>query len=360
MWICRPVFRPHLNLESVCPSARFAKLTEVQHLYRVLPWEMYISTSPLRSGVNWPGLRDQGLQSAHPGKDGSLARELNQPTLLDRMEACFRYGRGPVSPSRRCRGSKWTETPCAPYRLRLPAWRLVPGTALGRSPGCGSRMPIVSRETIYRFIQCQIDRREDLFLAQPAAPQQGQTGPPGSQGRQFHFLYPPSSAHLPAPSRTDDRATPGHWEADLMLFGNQGQSLLTLQERYSRLTLTGSPGGLRRAWSAITQLLAIPPQWRPVPTKKPSTTATEFSPPLATPRTRVPRLVDPRWSPGRRAAWRMPTAGCALSSPARPTCPSCPQTTSPGSPKPQPHPPQVPGLPDPGRNLIQTTVALEM
>ena len=42
-----------------------AKLTnEVQHWDKVLPWEMYISTSPLKSGVNWPDYEPRDTQFA--------------------------------------------------------------------------------------------------------------------------------------------------------------------------------------------------------------------------------------------------------------------------------------------------------
>ncbi len=67
------------------------------------------------------------------------------------------------------------------------------------------------------------------------------------------------------PQAAADRRTPGHWEADLMLFGNRGQSLLTLVERHSRLLLALPLTSKAAApvASAIAQLLApFPPQWR--------------------------------------------------------------------------------------------------
>ena len=38
-----------------------------------------------------------------------------------------------------------------------------------------------------------------------------------------------------------DRKTPGHWEADLMLFSKYGQAVLTIHERQSRLLLATRP-----------------------------------------------------------------------------------------------------------------------
>ena len=39
------------------------------------------------------------------------------------------------------------------------------------------------------------------------------------------------------PDIVTDRAQPGHWEADFMLFARYGQSVLVLHERTSRLTI---------------------------------------------------------------------------------------------------------------------------
>ena len=62
-----------------------------------------------------------------------------------------------------------------------------------------------------------------------------------------------------------DRRTPGHWEADLMLFRTYGQAVLTLHERHSRLLIALRPPGKASnpIASAMTQVLgAFPPQWR--------------------------------------------------------------------------------------------------
>ncbi len=67
------------------------------------------------------------------------------------------------------------------------------------------------------------------------------------------------------PQAADDRQTPGHWEADLMLFRTYGQAVLTLHERHSRLLIALRPPGkaadpIARAMSQV--LGAFPPQWR--------------------------------------------------------------------------------------------------
>ena len=125
--------------------------------------------------------------------------------------------------------------------------------------------PVVSHETIYRFVHAQGNRTKDYawFRLLP----RGKT----KRGRHRRRGGHPAS-HIPLrqplaqrPKEAEDRSTPGHWEADLMLFGNRGQSLLVLQERHSRLIL-GQPMFQKAAdpmAQAMTQLLAaIPHQWR--------------------------------------------------------------------------------------------------
>ena len=43
------------------------------------------------------------------------------------------------------------------------------------------------------------------------------------------------------PEEANDRQTPGHWEADLMLFTTYGQAILTLHERHTRLLIAVRP-----------------------------------------------------------------------------------------------------------------------
>ena len=124
---------------------------------------------------------------------------------------------------------------------------------------------VVSHETIYRFIQAQIDRRKDYTWRNLLPRRKAKRGHRGRKGdSSTSFIRHRQHISL-RPADADHRATPGHWEADLMLFGNKGQSLLTLQERYSRLLLayplfTKDSQGVA---DAITQLLApFPPEWR--------------------------------------------------------------------------------------------------
>ena len=121
--------------------------------------------------------------------------------------------------------------------------------------------------------------------------------------------YRPEYAHQQAPARcwrgarpeANDRRTPGHWEADLMRFGNRGPALL-LHERHSRLLLACR---LRAAARAAAVAAAGGAAW-------PSTTA----------RSLLGTADCIRWASaltfarsgrcGRRGERRMPAAGCGV------------------------------------------------
>jgi transposase, IS30 family len=67
------------------------------------------------------------------------------------------------------------------------------------------------------------------------------------------------------PPEAANRNTPGHWEADLMLFAKYGQAILTLHERHSRLIFATRPPN--KASAPIAELLVsffanLPPALR--------------------------------------------------------------------------------------------------
>ena len=124
---------------------------------------------------------------------------------------------------------------------------------------------VISHETIYRFIHQQMVRKKDYswrHLLPRSKSKRGYRGRKGGSSTSFIHLRQPLSQR---PKDADHRSTPGHWEADLMAFGNRGQSLLTLQERHSRLLLT-YPLFTKESQGvadAITHLLApFPKPWR--------------------------------------------------------------------------------------------------
>jgi transposase, IS30 family len=113
---------------------------------------------------------------------------------------------------------------------------------------------VISPESIYRFVEAQIARHKDYRWRHYL--------PRGKSKRGFRGRKGGSSAlHIEArvpiaerPATAADRAVPGHWEADLMMFAKYGQAILTLHERSSRLLVAARPAG--KAAAPIVQIIA--------------------------------------------------------------------------------------------------------
>lgn len=123
--------------------------------------------------------------------------------------------------------------------------------------------PTVSHETIYRFIYAQIARTNDFswrrYLPR-AKSKRGWRGVRGGSSASFIEGRIPLSQR---PAQASDRQTPGHWEADLMMFAKYGQAILTVHERSSRILLAARPDNKTANLIAelIEQLL------RPIPSQ---------------------------------------------------------------------------------------------
>ena len=125
--------------------------------------------------------------------------------------------------------------------------------------------PVISHETIYRFIYAQMARKKEYawrhYLPRAKA-KRGRRSYKGRSPASFIALRRPLAER---PAAAADRQIPGHWEADLMLFRLYGQAILTLHERHSRLLLAARPPGkaaapIARAMQAL--LAPLPPTWR--------------------------------------------------------------------------------------------------
>ena len=96
---------------------------------------------------------------------------------------------------------------------------------------------LVSHETIYRFIYAELVRTRNydwrLYLPRAKA-KRGYRGRAGGSPASFIQDRLPLGER---PNEATDRATSGHWEADLMAFSLYRQTLLALHERHSRLML---------------------------------------------------------------------------------------------------------------------------
>jgi IS30 family transposase len=135
--------------------------------------------------------------------------------------------------ARRWRGSKLERHPDLQHAV-------LDLLAMGWSPEqVASRMALeertirVSTETIYRFIYAQYARSKDgrwrLYLPR-AKFKRGYRGRRGGALKQGKTR---SSIH-DRPPEIDRRETFGHWESDLLMFGDKKRNLMVLQERKSR------------------------------------------------------------------------------------------------------------------------------
>ena len=124
---------------------------------------------------------------------------------------------------------------------------------------------VISYETIYRFIYAQISRTKDYswrhYLLRRKS-KRGHRSRKGSSPASFILHRRPLSER---PDEADDRQTPGHWEADLMLFTSRKQAVFTLHERHTRLLIAIRIPGKHAepvAKSMHEILAPLPPAWR--------------------------------------------------------------------------------------------------
>lgn len=123
--------------------------------------------------------------------------------------------------------------------------------------------PVISHETIYRFVYAQLkrtnDRRWRHYL--PRAKYK--------RGWRTRGGWPRRHADRPSihdrPADIAIRQQTGHWEADAMLFSRAGQAILVVHERCSRLTVAVHQPSLKAepvATALIRLLRPLPPSWR--------------------------------------------------------------------------------------------------
>jgi IS30 family transposase len=113
--------------------------------------------------------------------------------------------------------------------------------------------PVISHESIYRFIHAQLARTNDgrwRFYLPRAKAKRGWRGRKGGSSASFIQNRVPIALR---PAEAADRTRPGHWEADLMMFAKYGQNILTLHDRRSRILLATRPPS--KAADPIAQIL---------------------------------------------------------------------------------------------------------
>jgi len=129
----------------------------------------------------------------------------------------------------------------------------------------GSGQPVISYETIYRFIYAQIARHKDYSWRHYLPRGKSKRGWRGRKGGSSASFIAHRRPLCERPVEANDRQTPGHWEADLMLFTSRKQAILTLHERHTRLLIAVRIPGKQAEPIAksIKEILApLPSSWR--------------------------------------------------------------------------------------------------
>ena len=124
---------------------------------------------------------------------------------------------------------------------------------------------VISYESIYRFIYAQIARRKDYSWRHYLPRGKSKRGFRGRRGGSSTSFIEGRISLAERPPDAADRKTPGHWEADLMLFSKYGQAVLTIHERQSRLLLaTRPPSKAARgvARHLVRLFTSLPPELR--------------------------------------------------------------------------------------------------
>ena len=124
---------------------------------------------------------------------------------------------------------------------------------------------VISDESIYRFIYAQMARKKDYSWRHDLPRAKSKRDWRGRQGGSSATFIQQRRPLSQRPPDTTDRRTPGHWEADLMLFRTYGQAVLAMHERHSRLLIAQRPPGkaAEPIAAAMSQVLsAFPSQWR--------------------------------------------------------------------------------------------------
>jgi transposase, IS30 family len=100
---------------------------------------------------------------------------------------------------------------------------------------------VISYESIYRFIDAQITRTKDYRWRHYLPRGKSKRGFRGRRGGSSASFIEGRVSVAKRPKSAASRSTPGHWEADLMLFARYGQAVLTAHERRSRIILASRP-----------------------------------------------------------------------------------------------------------------------
>jgi len=190
----------------------------------------------------------------------SVSRELKRNSAVAEYKPVYAMEQ---AQGRRWRGSRLVREPQLQAQvLERLGWGWSPeqvAVSLARSGTA------ISHESIYRFIYAQIARTKDYAWRRYLPRAKFKRGYRGRKGGSSALRIRERVSIEQRPAEASDRSRPGHWEADLMLFGRHGQAILTLHERATRLTAVvrqrgKSAASVARAIQAL--LMPLPPSLR--------------------------------------------------------------------------------------------------
>lgn len=170
----------------------------------------------------------------------SIARELKRNTTSDNS------GYKPAQALDQARARRWKgskldrQSGLRQDVLKALGQGLSPEQIAGRLALEHGR-PIVSHETIYRFIYAQITRHNDFSWRRYLPRGKAKRGWRGQKGGSPARFIQNRVSISERPAEVESRANKGHWEADLMLFAKYGQAVLTLHDRTSRIIIGQRP-----------------------------------------------------------------------------------------------------------------------
>lgn len=192
----------------------------------------------------------------------TIARELKRNRGVQAYKAGYAQEQ---TKARRWKGSRLDREPLL---RRAVLERLAAGWSPEQIAGRLAReqgRKVISYESIYRFIYAQIARTKDYRWRHYLPRGKSKRGFRGRRGGSPANLIEGRISVAERPPAAADRTTPGHWEADLMLFSRYGQAILTVHERKSRLLLATRPpnkAANRVAKHLVGLFERMPPQLR--------------------------------------------------------------------------------------------------
>jgi IS30 family transposase len=203
------------------------------------------------------------IASALDREPSTIAREIKR-------NSGTKHGYQPVYANQQSRARRWTGSKLD--RDSLLREHVLSRLSHGWSPEQVARRLardtgkiVISHETIYRFIYAQLTRTQDYTWRHFLPRGKSKRGWRGHRGGSPALFIAHRRPLCERTNKANDRCTPGHWEADLMLFKTYGQAVLTLHERSSRLLIAVRPSS--KAARPIAKVLKkilkpLPPQWR--------------------------------------------------------------------------------------------------